>query len=88
MADLKSKNLIVIKGFLFLLAIIISATAIFCLAPNGRTVILLLVLIWASARFYYFLFYVLYAYVDSRYKYAGVIALLKSLARPRKLDGK
>jgi len=47
-----------------------------------------LVLIWASARFYYFLFYVLHSYVDSRYKYAGIVALLKSLARKRQAEDK
>ncbi|MCL5280901.1 MAG: hypothetical protein M1376_13460 [Planctomycetes bacterium] len=88
MADLKNKNVIIIKGLLFLLMTVIAATAIFCLAPTWRTVVLLLVLIWASARFYYFLFYVLYAYVDRRYKYAGIIALLKSFAWRRKADDK
>jgi len=37
-----------------------------------------------SVRFYYFLFYVLHAYVDSRYKYAGIVALRKFLASKRK----
>jgi hypothetical protein len=88
MADLKNKNVIIIKGLLFLLMAVIAFTAIFCLAPNWRTVVLLLVLIWSSARFYYFLFYVLYAYVDSRYKYAGIVALLKSLVRKRQARDK
>ncbi len=86
MPDLRSKNLIVLKGLLFLLMIVLAAGAIFCFAPSWRTLVLLLVLIWASARFYYFLFYVLYAYVDTRYKYAGIVALLKSLARTQKTD--
>ena len=84
MTDLKNKNAIIIKGLLFLLMTVIASTALFCLAPNWRTVVLLLVLIWSSARFYYFLFYVLYTYVDSRYKYAGIVALLKSLARKQR----
>ncbi len=88
MADLKNKNVIIIKGLLFLLITVLAATGVFCLAPNWRTVVLLLVLIWASARFYYFLFYVLYAYVDSRYKYAGIVALLKSLVRTRRANDK
>ncbi len=88
MPDLRSKNLIVLKGLLFLLMIVLAAGAIFYFAPSWRTLVLLLVLIWASARFYYFLFYVLYAYVDSRYKYAGIVALLKSLARKQKTDNR
>jgi len=86
MADLKNRNAIIIKGLLFLLIIVMTSAAILCLAPNWRTAVLLLVLIWASARFYYFLFYVLYAYVDPQYKYAGIVALLKSLAGKQKAD--
>jgi hypothetical protein len=83
MADLRSKNLIILKGLLFLLTIVMAAGAIFCFAPTWKTLVLLVVLIWASARFYYFLFYVLHAYVDNRYQYAGIVAMLKSLARKR-----
>jgi general stress protein CsbA len=88
MADLRSKNLIILKGLLFLLMMVLAAGAIFCFAPDWKTLVLLVVLIWASARFYYFLFYVLYAYVDPRYRYAGIIALLKSLAHKRKTGGR
>ena len=88
MTDLKNKNVIVIKGLLFLLMTVMASAGILCLAPDWRTIVLLLVLIWACARFYYFLFYVLYAYVDSRYKYAGIAALLKSLACRRTPDGR
>lgn len=86
MADLKSKSVIIFKGLLFLLMIALSSGAVFCLAPDWRTLILLAVLVWASARFYYFLFYVLHSYVDERYKYAGIIALMKSMAQNRKAD--
>lgn len=85
---MKNKRLIVVKGLLFLLMIVLSAGAILCLAPDWRTLLLLAVLIWASARFYYFLFYVLHSYVDERYKYAGLIALMKSITRKGKTDDK
>jgi hypothetical protein len=84
MADLRSKTLIILKGLLFLLMIVMAAGTIFCFAPTWKTLVLLIVLIWASARFYYFLFYVLHAYVDRRYKYAGIVAMLKSLARKQR----
>lgn len=86
MADLKSKRVIVIKGFLFLLMIVLSAGAILWLAPDWRTLLLLAVLIWASARFYYFLFYVLHGYVDERYRYAGIVALMKSIIWRQKAE--
>ena len=86
MGDLKNKRVIVAKGLLFLLMIVLSAGALFGLAPSWRTLLLLAVLIWASARFYYFLFYVLHTYVDPRYKYAGLFALAKSLLRKNNDD--
>jgi len=79
MGDLKSKRVIVAKGLLFLVLIALSGGALFCLAPDWKTLLLLAVLVWASARFYYFLFYVLHAYVDPRYQYAGLVALVKSI---------
>ena len=43
--------------------------------------LLLMLLAWASARFYYFLFYVLEHYVDPGLKYAGILALLRQIRR-------
>jgi hypothetical protein len=40
---------------------------------------LLAILVWSACRFYYFLFYVLEAYVDPTFKYAGILALLRAL---------
>jgi hypothetical protein len=37
---------------------------------------LLAILVWASCRSYYFLFYVLQHYVDPHLRYAGLLALL------------
>ncbi|MBN2132689.1 MAG: hypothetical protein JW741_24525 [Sedimentisphaerales bacterium] len=87
MGDLQNKRVIVTKGLLFLLLIALSAGAVFCLAPAWRTLLLLAVLIWASARFYYFLFYVLHTYVDPRYQYAGLLALARSILQ-KKADDK
>jgi hypothetical protein len=86
MGDLQNKRVIVSKGLLFLLLIALSAGAIFCLAPGWRTALLLAVLIWASARFYYFLFYVLHTYVDPRYQYAGLVALVRSVLQKKADD--
>jgi hypothetical protein len=37
----------------------------------------LAILVWSSARLYYFLFYVLQTYVDPSLKYAGLWAMLR-----------
>lgn len=81
MADIKSKPLIVLKGILFLFLIAGSAAVILLEQPTLRTAILLGVLVWASARFYFFLFYVLEKYVDSSLRYDGLFALLSAIAR-------
>ena len=79
MTDLKSKPLIVFKGVLFLAVAVISFALLLLDSPGIRTAALALLLVWASCRFYYFLFYALEKYVDPTYCYAGIWALLKSI---------
>lgn len=79
MADLRSKPLIVLKGLMFLLILGLSAALLLAIAPGWRTASLVALVAWSSARFYYFLFYVLEHYVDPRLKYSGVMALLRGL---------
>jgi len=81
MSDLKSKKLIVIKGLMFILIVIISAIGIAIYCPRIEVFALLLILIWASARSYYFLFYVLEKYIDPKLKYNGLIDLVKNLRK-------
>ena len=81
MGDIRSKPLIVIKGLLFLVIILLASSALFALSPDWLTAALILLLIWASARFYYFLFYVLEKYVDPSLKYSGIRDLLRNLPR-------
>lgn len=86
MTDLTSKKAIVLKGILFLFIIMGSSTLILIQQPTLRAVLALCVLIWASARFYYFLFYVLEKYVDPRLRYSGVLALLSTLMQRGERD--
>ena len=88
MTDLKSRNLIVMKGLLFLLLAALSAGLLVLTSPDLRTVVLVGVLAWSSARLYYFLFYVLERYVDPSLRYSGLIALIRAVvssrSRPRR----
>ena len=59
MRDLTNPRVIVLKGFLFLLAGILSAAGILLEYPAVKVGVLLLVSIWCFARFYYFAFYVI-----------------------------
>ena len=81
MGDLKSKPLIVAKGLIFLLIIIAGSALVLMDRPSLRNAGLLLLIMWASARFYYFLFYALERYVDPSLRYAGVLALLQEIRR-------
>lgn len=82
--DLKSKRLIVLKGWLFLLTGILAAVALILQTLAWQTVLLVGVLAWSAARFYYFLFYVLEKYVDPNLRYAGVLDQVKALLRRKK----
>ncbi len=82
--DLSSRRLIVLKGFLFLGLALTAAALVWLDAPTWKTAILLLLVGWSTARFYYFLFYVLERYVDPGLKYAGVLHLLTTVAARRK----
>jgi hypothetical protein len=81
MTDLRSKKLIVLKGCLFACIAMLCAASLIAQHATLRTVALLGVLLWSACRFYYFLFYVLAAYVDPTLKYAGILALLRWLRR-------
>lgn len=59
MVDLQNRTLIVVKGLLFGVILVLSAGLLFAAAPGMRTVALLALVVWSSARAYYFLFYVL-----------------------------
>lgn len=72
MADLKDPRLIYLKGALFLLGSVLSAGTLLLENFSWRTAVLLSVAIWCSARFYYFMFYVIERYVDPEYKFAGI----------------
>jgi hypothetical protein len=83
MTDLKSKRWIVAKGVMFLAIAGTAAALMLIEAPSAKAAALLALLVWASCRFYYFLFYVLEHYVDPTMRYAGLIDLLMGMRRRR-----
>lgn len=72
-SDIKSRRLLIAKGFLFLLLGLLAIAAILYEHPNLRTAGLLFIAIWAFCRLYYFLFYVLENYAGRKQKYAGLL---------------
>ena len=83
MTDLKSKRWIVAKGVLFAVIALAAAALILSEMPSPRITALVALLVWASCRFYYFLFYVLERYVDSTMRYAGLFDLLLGMKERR-----
>ena len=81
MKDLSNPFWIKLKGVLFLLIGIVSAVLIFLNNPKWQTAVLLALAIWSFCRFYYFAFYVIEKYVDSNYKFSGLISFAKYLLR-------
>jgi hypothetical protein len=84
MTDLKSKRWIVAKGLLFAGIAVLSAALLIAEMPSAQVAALLALLVWASCRFYYFLFYVLERYVDPTMRYAGLFDLLRGMRERRR----
>jgi len=81
MAGLKSRQWIVAKGVMFLGIAATTAALLLVEMPSVKTAALLALLVWASCRFYYFLFYVLEHYLDPTLRYAGLMDLLMGMKR-------
>jgi len=84
MTDLKSKKWIVAKGVMFAGIALAMAALILIEMPSVELAVLLTLLVWASCRFYYFLFYVLEQYVDPTMRFAGLIDLLMGMRQRRR----
>jgi membrane protein YdbS with pleckstrin-like domain len=84
MKDLSSPQWIKLKGILFLIIGVFAAILLWLENPTWKSAALLLVVIWCFCRFYYFVFYVIEKYVDSRYKFSGLISFARYFLSERK----
>lgn len=83
MPDLKDPRLIYLKGFLFFVGSALAAGTLLLENASWRTAFLLTLTIWCSARFYYFMFYVIEHYVDGQYRFDGVWSFVRYSLRKR-----
>jgi hypothetical protein len=83
MTNLSSPRLIIIKGFLFLILGCMAVSLIIAEYQTLKLALLLTIAVWSFCRFYYFAFYVIEHYIDSRYKFTGLGSLLMYLVRRR-----
>jgi hypothetical protein len=79
MKYLASPAWIKVKGLLFLLLGMLSATLLFFEKPTIRAALLLVVAVWSFCRFYYFAFYVIEHYVDPSYRFSGLLSFARYL---------
>ena len=86
MADLKNPTVIWIKGLLFLFLGLLASGLLIAQAPNITVILLLCLAVWAFCRFYYFAFYVIEHYVDSDYRFAGLLSFLRYALFERRGD--
>lgn len=83
MTDLTNLKWMYAKAFAFLL--IGAMTFVLLLLPQGLWVRmgLQLLMIWAFARAYYFAFYVVGHYVDTTYRFSGLLHFARYMIRGR-----
>jgi hypothetical protein len=79
MKDLTSPVWIKLKGVLFLLVGLLSATLLILECPTWKAALLLALVIWCFCRFYYFAFYVIEHYVDPGYRFSGLWSFARYL---------
>jgi hypothetical protein len=84
MRNLTNPKVIALKGLLFLLLALLSAGVLFSDRPTVKNGLLLILVAWSSARFYYFTFYVMEHYVDSEFRFSGLISLARYLISKKK----
>jgi hypothetical protein len=80
-SDLQDPKWIHAKGWLFALIALLAAGLILLELRSLRIAALLATCVWASCRFYYYLFYVLERYLGREQKFAGVGDALSYLWR-------
>ena len=69
------------KGVLFTLLATTAGGLLILRAPRLDVIVLLVICVWASCRAYYFCFYVIEHYVDSKFRFTGLFDFLKYAAR-------
>jgi hypothetical protein len=84
MRDLKNPRLMYLKAVLFVFIGLLSAAILLLDHPSWKAAGLLVLTVWAFARAYYFVFYVVEHYIDPSYRFAGITSFVRYLlGRPK-----
>lgn len=81
--DLKDPRWMYAKAAMFAGIAVCCAALLWMERPGWRTAALVALLAWASARVYYFMFYVIGNYADPDFKFSGVVSFLRYVASRR-----
>ena len=84
MSDLVNPKWMYAKAFGFLLIGSLSFGLLLLPVDTTRRIVLQLLMIWAFARAYYFVFYVIQHYVDDAYRFSGLLDFARYVARTRR----
>lgn len=84
MKDLADPFWIKLKGVLFLLLGVLSATLILVEHPSVKFAALLALTVWSFCRFYYFTFYVIQHYLDPGYRFSGLWSFASHMFRKQR----
>jgi hypothetical protein len=84
MRNLTDPSWIKIKGLLFLFLGLLAAALLLLERPTIKVGLLLTLAVWCFCRFYYFAFYGIEHYVDSSYRFSGLLSLIGYLLGKRR----
>ena len=79
--NLKSKQAIYLKAILFVLILILSIALNLTSEELSLRIVSILLMVWSSARIYYFMFYVIEHYVDGEFRFSGVYDFLRYILK-------
>lgn len=88
MADIRNPRILYLKGVLFLFLGVLASGILLAEHPDLKFAALLGLAIWAFARAYYFVFYVIEHYIDPDFKFSGLWAFAQYLLRQRNMGKK
>lgn len=71
------------KAIGFVLILLLAGGLLLDRSPRITTLLLILCVVWASARVYYFCFYVIGRYIDPGYRFSGVFDAIRHVLSGR-----
>jgi hypothetical protein len=81
MRDLVHPRWLYLKAVLLLIILLSCCVLLLLEVPTWRAALLLSLVVWASARLYYFVFYVIERYIDPSYRFSGIGSALRYFLR-------